>query len=74
MTRKRYTVYDTSMRKYLESAVLPDGDPRHLHTEWTRRPERALKFPGVKSARGMVAKLGSYSEFVVKNDRGDVIG
>lgn len=73
MTRKRYTVYNTELRKYLESATLPDGDPRYIHTEWTRNPLKAMKFPGIKSARGMVAKLGSYGEFVVKNDRGEII-
>ena len=73
MTRKRYTVYNTELRKYLHSATLPDGDPRSMLSTWTSRPEKALRFPGIKSARGMVAKLGNYGEYVVKNDRGEII-
>ena len=72
--RLRYTVYNTALRRYLESASMPDGDPRAIVTKWTGHPERALRFPGVKSALGMVARLGNYSEFVVKNERGEIVG
>lgn len=72
-TRPRYTVYDTEKREYLESAEMPLGSDGQMVTHWTRRRECALRFAGVKSAAEMVAKLGNYSEFVVKNDKGEVV-
>ena len=71
--RMKYTVYDTGRRKYLASATDPLGSGKELVTEWTRKAERAQKFPGKKSAEAMVRKLGSFSEFVVKNSRGELI-
>ena len=69
----RYTVYNTAMRRYLARATMPLGDQSEMVTEWTKHQERAQKFPGKKSAEAMVRKLGSYSEFVVKNARGEII-
>ena len=74
MTQLRYTVYDTMRREYLERITAPTGDNRAVVTEWTKDPERAAKFPGVKSAAAVVRVLGSYSQFVVKNAKGEVIG
>ena len=48
MKRPRYAVYDTETHKYLREALLPDGDPRQRVTKWTRHPERAQRFPGIK--------------------------
>lgn len=73
MRKPRYTVYNTSLRKYLETSVMPGGDPSATVTTWTSHPERALKFSGAKGARAMVARLGGYSEFVVKNAKGEII-
>ena len=74
MRRMHYMVFDTSQRKYLELAVQPLGTDGELVTKWTRHPEKALKFPGIKSGQRMVRKLGGYSEIVVKNERGEVVG
>lgn len=71
--RMRYTVYDTARREYLKRAEQPLGSDSELVTDWTRRAENAMRFPGIKSAEAMVAKLGRYSEFVVKNERGEII-
>ena len=72
-TRLRYTVYDTNARRYLKYAEQPMGTDSELVTDWTRRAENAMRFPGVKSAAAMVAKLGRYNNFVVKNEKGDVV-
>lgn len=69
----RYGVYDTEQRVWLAKATLPVGDDGAMVTEWTKRDEKALRFPGIKSAMAMVRKLGSYSQFVVKNEKGDIV-
>lgn len=71
--RMRYTVYDTGQKKYLRLATQPLGSESKLVTEWTRHVEREQGFPGKKSAEAMVRRLGGYSEFVVKNARGEII-
>ena len=73
MATPRYTVYDTEAGKYLERATEMPGWPGVLVTDWTRRPERAQRFPGVKSARRMVDKLGRDQALVIKNERGEII-
>ena len=44
-----------------------------LVTDWTRHPERAQRYQGVKSARRMVDKLGRDQALVIKNERGEII-
>jgi len=73
MTIPRYTVYDTEAGKYLQRATEMPGWPGVLVTDWTRRPERAQRFPGVKRARRMVDKLGRDQALVIKNERGEII-
>ena len=73
MTQPRYTVYDTDRRQYLMRVTTPTGDRAALVTEWTRDPEKAARFQGVKSASAVVRMLGNYSQFVVKNAKGEVI-
>lgn len=70
----RYTVYDTSRRMYLRRIERPTGSPDAIVTDWTRDPTEAARFPGVRTAMAVVRMLGSYSEFVVKNARGEIIG
>ena len=70
----RYTVYDTWQHKYLRQATQPLGTADQLHTEWTRHPERAQRFPGIKSADAMLEKLGRFSEFVIINGKGEIVG
>ena len=73
MTQPRYTVYDTEKREYLQRITAPTGDHAAVVTEWTKDPEKAARFPGVKSASAVVRMLGCYSQFVVKNAKGEVI-
>ena len=73
MPKMKYTVYNTEIRKYLKRAIQPLGCESELVTEWTRRVENAQGFPGKKSAEAMVRRLGSYSELVVKNGKGEII-
>ena len=74
MRKLRYTIYDTAAKKYLERAEQPLGNERQLATQWTRHPERAQRFPGIKSADAMLEKLGRYSEFIIINGRGEIVG
>ena len=71
--RLKYTVYNTAMHRYLARATQPLGLESELVTEWTSKVERAQGFSGKKSAEAMVRKLGSFSEFVVKNAKGEII-
>ena len=74
MRKLRYTIYDTWQKKYLERAEQPPWNERQLATQWTRHPERAQRFPGIKSADAMLEKLGRYSEFIIINGRGEIVG
>ena len=74
MARKlRYGIYDTARHMWLQQAILPTGDGSAMVTEWTQRPEKALRFPGVKSAEAMLEKLGRFSEFVIINGKGEIV-
>ena len=73
MTQPRYTVYDTTRREYLMRITHPTGEAAQMVTEWTKDPEKAARFQGVKAASAVVRMLGNYSEFVVKNAKGEVI-
>ena len=69
----KYTVYDTEKREYLRRVETPDGDRARIVTYWARDPAEAARFPGRKSAEAVVRMLGSYSQFVVKNAKGEII-
>lgn len=71
---KRYFVYDTARREYLEVMNLPLGDPREIVTKWTRRRDEAYRFQSRKGAEKILNRLGNYSEFVIKNERGEIVG
>ena len=73
MTRHRYTVYDTARHEYLQRVELPTEDRMGMVTHWTRLPGEALKYQGVKGAQHMLNLLGNYSEFVVKNEKGEIV-
>lgn len=73
MAGMKYTVYNTEIHKYLKQATQPLGCESEIVTKWTRKVELAQKFPGKKSAEAMVRRLGSLSEFVVKNAQGVII-
>ena len=74
MTRHRYTVYDTARHEYLQSVELPNEDRMCLVTHWTKNVDEALKYQGVKGAMCALNLLGNYSEFVIKNERGEIVG
>lgn len=75
MTQPRYTVYDTRRREYLLRITAPTGNRETaVVTEWTKDPEQAARFQGAKTAAAVVRMLGNYSQFVVKNAKGEVIG
>ena len=74
MTRHRYTVYDTGRHEYLERVELPNGDRMGMVTYWTDKVEDALKYQGIKGAQCMLNLLGNYSEFIIKNENGEVVG
>lgn len=71
--KMRYTVYDTERREYLRVILRPTDDPGNIVTKWTKSEEDAAHFPGIKSAEAVVRVLGSYSQFVVKNAKGEIV-
>lgn len=72
MRKLRYAVYDTETGKYLRVALLLG--PHLRVTKWTRRPEKAQRFPGIKSAQSMVDALGDWNNIVILNARGVIVG
>jgi hypothetical protein len=73
----RYTVYDTWRGEYLRELLLmrtDTGGSEVVGMEGTRRAAEAMRFPGVKSARQIIGKLGGGAEYVVINAKGDICG
>ena len=58
MSAPRHVIFDTWQGKYLELATMPTGDPRITVTRWTRRRDRAFRFPSLQAARNMAEALG----------------
>lgn len=55
--KPRYAIYDTAQRQYLASFKKPVKGVDAAVTLWTRKPDHAQRFPGVKSARGVAEWL-----------------
>lgn len=73
----RYAVYDTYRGEYLRELLTmrtDDGGFQVIGMRGTRRAAEAMRFPGVKSARQTIAKLGGGAELVVINAKGDIVG
>lgn len=73
----RYAVYDTWRGEYLRELLLmrtDTGGYMVIGMEGTRRADEAMRFPGVKSARQTIERLGGGAEYVVINQRGDICG
>ena len=75
MTKLRYTIFDTVQKKYLSEFHRPVNEVDAAVTNWTRKPQSAMRFPGAKSARGVARWLGenSHGGVVVLNARGNMI-
>lgn len=71
----RYTVFDEAQRKWLAAFHRPEKQCDAAVTRWTRRPEQAMRFPGVKSARGVARWIdaGELGKVVVRNARGEAV-
>lgn len=73
----RYAIYDTYRGEYLRELLLmrtDTGGHQVIGMEGTRRVAEAMRFPGVKSARQTIGKLGGGAEYVVINAKGDIVG
>ena len=73
----RYAVYDTWRGEYLRELLLmrtDTGGSEVVGMEGTRRAAEGMRFPGVKSARQVIGKLGGGAEYVVINAKGDIVG
>jgi hypothetical protein len=75
MTKPRYTIYDTAQQKYLSQFHRPVDRLDAAVTNWTRSRERAMKFPGAKSARSVARWLdaNSHGGCIILNARGNVV-
>ena len=77
MKKLRYMIFDTVGKRYLRQVTVLDDDTRLpvancVVTTWTRRPEMALKLPGIKSARAMVRRLGVDRLAIVNGKGGEL--
>ena len=75
MMKFRYSIYDTTQKKYLSEFHRPVDKLDAAVTNWTRKPQSAMRFPGAKSARCVARWLGenSHGGVVVLNARGNMI-
>ena len=51
-----------------------DGGFAVVGMKGTRDPAEALRFPGIKSAEGVRVRLGAWSELVILNAKGVIVG
>ena len=72
MRKQRYKIYDTAMRRFLRDRTVFGDAPETSFTRWTRDPDRALKLPGVKSARAMADRIVGGSAVVI-NAKGEIV-
>ncbi len=75
MTKPRYSLFDTHRRKWLSSCVVDDTGKKIIGVAWTLNREYAMRFPGVKSAKGMARRLEAEygGRLVISNARGGVV-
>lgn len=73
MKKPRYMIYDIVTKRFLREATRPGDSAVGIVTTWTRHADKALKLPGLKSARALVEKLNSDGLEII-NGNGDVVG
>lgn len=72
MRKQRYTLFNPMLGNWLLRVEFPpEGAGAVALTTWTRHRERAMLFPGVKSARAVADKLGSGLE--IHNAKGESV-
>lgn len=71
MRKPRYAIRDNFTGRYLREAERHIGQEGQLYTHWTNRPEKALRFPGLKTARRMADRLGG--DIGIVNMRGETL-
>ena len=71
----RYTIYDTVRQRYLTAFHKPIDEVDAAVTNWSRHSDRAMKFPGTKSARKVSQWLNAndYGGCIVLNARGNIV-
>ena len=73
MKKPRYMIFDTVTKSFLRAATRTGDSAVGIVTTWTRHADKALKLPGVKSARALVEKLHG-GGLIIINGKGDVVG
>lgn len=75
MAKPRYTVYDAANKKWLRGIQKPVEQCDAAVTWWTRNPEKAMRFPGTKSARGIARWLDgeAHGGCLVLNAKGEIV-
>lgn len=73
--KMRYSVYDATRKKWLMSIRQPDKNVDVVVTKWTNKRRFAMFFPGVKTARSVIRRMGGANggDITVCNARGDVV-
>lgn len=77
MRKARYSIYDTFREEYLQELLMmrtDDGGYAVVGMKGTRDPAEAMRFPGVKSAESVRMRLGAWSELVILNAKGVIVG
>lgn len=73
MAKLRYTIYDEARKRWLMSFQRPVEECDATVTRWTSKREHAMRFPGVKTARGVARLLEPNKAVVVLNARGQAV-
>lgn len=75
MKKLRYSIYDVAAKKYLSEFHRPVSEVDVAVTNWTRKPQCAMRFPGTKSARNVARWLddNSHGGCIVLNAKGNIV-
>ena len=73
MTKPRYAIVDRNRKKFLSAIQTPESGA--CVTQWTRKPNLAMRFQGIKSALRLARRLEERAAdtIVIVNARNEVV-
>lgn len=72
MKRPRYKIFDVAGKAWLAGIESAEGEI--IAQRWSHKQRDAMLFPGTKTARRMIRRLGELASLVIVNGKGDIAG
>lgn len=70
--KMKYSVYDVARKAWLVGIESAEGEI--IAQTWSHKQKDAMLFPGMKTARRMVRRLGEWASLVIINGKGEIAG